>query len=27
MGREAKQGEIGIVIDGKYYGITKYFEE
>jgi hypothetical protein len=22
MGREAKQGEIGVVIDGKYYGIT-----
>jgi hypothetical protein len=24
MGREAKQGEIGVVIDGKYYGITDY---
>ena len=26
MGREAKQGEIGVVIDGKYYGITDYAE-
>lgn len=26
MGREANQGEIGIVIDGKYYGITEYAE-
>lgn len=26
MGREAKQGEIGVVIDGKYYGITEYEE-
>jgi hypothetical protein len=26
MGREAKQGEIGVVIDGKYYGITDYGE-
>jgi hypothetical protein len=26
MGREAKQGEIGVVIDGKYYGITHYAE-
>jgi hypothetical protein len=24
MGREANQGEIGVVIDGKYYGITQY---
>ena len=24
MGREGKQGEIGVVIDGKYYGITEY---
>lgn len=22
MGRQANQGEIGVVIDGKYYGIT-----
>jgi hypothetical protein len=27
MGREAKQGEIGVVIDGKYYGITDYHAE
>lgn len=27
MGRQAKQGEIGVVIDGKYYGITEYVEE
>jgi hypothetical protein len=26
MGREAHQGEIGVVIDGKYYGITEYLE-
>jgi hypothetical protein len=26
MGREAHQGEIGVVIDGKYYGITEYAE-
>jgi len=26
MGREAKQGEIGVVIDGNYYGITDYAE-
>src|SRR2546425_7181743 len=26
MGREANQGEIGVVIDGKYYGITEYME-
>ncbi len=24
MGREANQGEIGIVIGDKYYGITEY---
>jgi hypothetical protein len=27
MGRQAKQGEIGVVIDGKYYGITEYIPE
>ena len=27
MGRGAKQGEIGVVIDGRYYGITEYAEE
>ena len=27
MGRGAKQGEIGVVIDGKYYGITDYLPE
>ena len=27
MGREANQGEIGVVIDGKYYGITEYAED
>ena len=26
MGREGRQGEIGVVIDGKYYGITDYGE-
>ncbi len=26
IGREANQGEIGVVIDGKYYGITEYAE-
>lgn len=26
MGREGNQGEIGVVIDGKYYGITDYEE-
>jgi hypothetical protein len=26
MGREANQGEIGIVIDGTYFGITDYEE-
>ena len=27
MGREGKQGEIGVVLDGKYYGITDYAQE
>jgi hypothetical protein len=27
MGRQGNQGEIGVVIDGKYYGITEYLEE
>jgi hypothetical protein len=27
MGRQANQGEIEVVIDGKYYGITEYAEE
>lgn len=27
MGREANQGEIGVVIDGTYYGIAEYIEE
>lgn len=27
MGRETKQGEVGVVIDGKYYGITDYRTE
>jgi hypothetical protein len=27
MGREANQGEVGVVIDGKYYGITEYTAE
>jgi hypothetical protein len=27
MGRGARQGEVGTVIDGKYYGITAYSEE
>ena len=27
MGREANQGEVGVVIDGQYYGITEYVEE
>jgi hypothetical protein len=26
LGREANQGEVGIVIDGRYYGITDYAE-
>jgi hypothetical protein len=27
MGRATKQGEIGVVLDGQYYGITTYAEE
>lgn len=27
MGREANQGEVGLVIDGEYLGITKFGEE
>jgi hypothetical protein len=27
MGRETRQGEVGVVIDGKYYGITDYSAE
>jgi hypothetical protein len=27
MGREGRQGEVGVVIDGKYYGITDYSVE
>lgn len=27
LGREGKQGEVGIVIDGRYYPITKYDKE
>ncbi len=27
MGRESNQGEVGVVIDGKYYGITDYAPE
>lgn len=27
IGRETNQGEMGVVIDGKYYGITQYIEE
>ena len=27
MGRETRQGEVGVVIDGKYYGITDYAGE
>ncbi len=27
MGRECRQGEVGVVIDGKYYGITDYQAE
>jgi hypothetical protein len=26
LGREARQGEIGVVLDGVYYGITEYAE-
>ena len=24
FGRETRQGEVGIVVDGKYYGISRY---
>jgi hypothetical protein len=27
MGREGRPGEVGVVIDGKYYGITEYQAE
>jgi hypothetical protein len=27
MGREGRQGEVGVLIDGKYYGITDYLPE
>lgn len=27
MGRATNQGEVGVVLDGKYYGITEYLEE
>ena len=27
LGRETNQGEIGLVIDGKYYGITEFAEQ
>jgi hypothetical protein len=27
LGRETNQGEVGVVIDGKYYGITDYVAE
>jgi len=27
MGREGNQGEVGVVIDGKYYGITQFATE
>ena len=27
IGREANQGEMGVVIDGTYYGITRYAED
>src|SRR5271166_2015481 len=27
LGREGNQGEVGVVIDGKYYGITEYAVE
>jgi hypothetical protein len=27
MGREGNQGEVGVIIDGKYYGITDYQAE
>ena len=27
MGRQTNQGEVGVVLDGKYYGITEYAQE
>ncbi len=27
MGRETRQGEVGVVIDGKYYGIIDFTAE
>jgi hypothetical protein len=27
MGREANRGEVGVVIDDTFYGITEYVEE
>jgi hypothetical protein len=27
MGREANQGEVGVVIDGQYFGITEFISE
>ena len=27
MGRRARQGEVGVVIDNEYYGITEYDAE
>jgi len=27
LGREANQGEVGVVIDGRYYGFTQFEEE
>ena len=27
MGRATNQGEVGVVLDGRYYGITQYLEE
>jgi hypothetical protein len=27
LGREGNQGEVAVVIDGKYYGITEYSQE
>jgi hypothetical protein len=27
MGRATSQGEIGVLLDGRYYGITTYAEE
>ena len=26
LGREGKQGEVGVVIDGAYYGFTRFKE-